>query len=466
MNHATNAGVSLWSDDISARPPVAGIDRVPDGRGLTDRDWDVVIVGAGYSGLWTAYYLLDHDPGLRVAIIEREFVGFGASGRNGGWCIGELAAGYDKLARAGGHVGALAQMRAMFDSVDEVGRVTAAVGIDCDYAKGGSLRLARTAAQFARQHDEVQHLTLLGFTTDDVRLLDTREATSMMASPGVRGGLFFAHAAALHPGKLVRGLGQVVAQRGAALFERTAARFIEPGRVGTDRGLVRAAVVVRATEGYTRDLRGQRRSIVPWYSLMIATEPLPDHVWGSIGLQDRQTFTDDRRLVIYGQRTADNRIAFGGRGAPYNFGSRIDPSVESGSATHDLIAASLRELLPQVANAEITHRWGGVLGIPRDWFPSVGFDRGSGLGQLGGYVGEGVAAANLAGRTLADLIVGADTERATYPWVHHRSGRWEPEPLRWLGINAVLRAVAYADRSENRTDRPSRIGELTDRLLK
>ena len=457
---------SLWNDDSLG----AGEQRVSAGRTggfdlKDDLEWDVVIVGAGYSGLWTAHYLLDHDPELRIAIIEREFAGFGASGRNGGWCIGELAAGYDKLAAASDTAGALALMRAVFDSVDEVGRVAAASGIDCDFSNGGALRLARTAAQLARQHEEAEHMRSLGFTDDDFRLLDAGEATAMMASPGVRGGLFFAHAAALHPGKLVRGLADLMVGRGVALFEQTAARAIEPGRVLTDRGIVRAPVIVRATEGYTRDLRGQRRSLVPWYSLMIATEPLPDDVWDSIGLHDRQTFADDRRLVIYGQRTADNRIAFGGRGAPYGFGSRIDASVESGSGTHDQIAASLRELLPQVADAKITHRWGGVLGIPRDWFPSVGFDHATGLGQLGGYVGEGVAAANLAGRTLADLIVGADTERTTFPWVHHRSRRWEPEPFRWLGINAVLRAAAYADQAEARSDRPSRVGKMTDRLL-
>lgn len=461
MNHAKDAGASLWSNDIPVRHGDDQFDRarVPDG------DWDVVIVGAGYSGLWTAHYLLDHDPRLHIAIIEREFAGFGASGRNGGWCIGELAAGYDKLADAGGRAGALALLRAVFDSVDEVGRVAAAAGIDCDFAKGGSLRLARTAAQLARQHEEIEHMTSLGFTEDDLRLLDANEANSMMSSPGIRGGLFFAHAAALHPGKLVRGLAELVTTRGAVLFERTEARSIESGCVVTDRGTVRARVIVRATEGYTRDLPGHRRSLVPWYSLMIATEPLPDDVWNSIGLHDRQTFADDRRLVIYGQRTADNRVAFGGRGAPYGFGSRIDPSVESGSGTHDLIAASLRELLPQVEEAKITHRWGGVLGIPRDWFPSVGFDRTTCVGHLGGYVGEGVAAANLAGRTLADLIVGADTERTRYPWVDHRSRRWEPEPFRWLGINTVLRAAAYADHAENRSDGRSRIGKLTDRLL-
>ncbi len=463
MNHAKIADASLWNSD----PPSRRENRPPDGAQVKDSDlngeWDVVIVGAGYSGLWTAHYLLDHNPALRIAIVEREFAGFGASGRNGGWCIGELAAGYDKLAAAGAAASALALMRALFDAVDEVGRVTAAAGIDCDFAKGGALRLARSAAQLTRQHEEVAHMTSLGFSADDMRLLDANEATSMMASPGVRGGLFFAHAAAIHPGKLVRGLAESVVTRGVSLIEHTAATAISERSVTTDRGEIRAPIVVRATEGYTCDLPGLKRVLVPWYSLMIATEPIADDVWKEIGLHGRQTFTDDRRLVIYGQRTADNRIAFGGRGAPYSFGSRIDPSVESGSEAHQLIIASLHELLPQVADAKVTHLWGGVLGIPRDWFPSVGFDRDTGLGHLGGFVGEGVAAANLAGRTLADLITGADTERTTYPWVNHRSRRWEPEPFRWLGINAALRAAvlrrpnriqAGQTQSSRQTDRP------------
>ncbi|HUF99635.1 MAG TPA: FAD-binding oxidoreductase [Ilumatobacter sp.] len=453
---------SLWFD--TADQPAPSVSPLA-ADAVTKLDADVVIVGAGYSGLWTAHYLLDHDPTLRVVIIERDVVGFGASGRNGGWCIGELAAGFDKLAAAGGATSALALMRAMFDAVDEVGRVVAAAGFECDFRKGGALRLARNSAQLTRQHDEVAHLHSIGFSDDDMRLLDATEATAMMAAPGVRGGLFFAHAAALHPAKLVHGLAASVRARGAAIFEHTAALSIEPGRVVTSGGDVRGRVVVQATEGYTRDLAGQRRSLLPLYSLMIATEPLPAETWSDIGLADRPTFTDDRRLVIYGQRTADDRIAFGGRGAPYRFGSRIDASIEARSRTHDLIAASLRELLPQTASAEITHRWGGVLGVPRDWFPSLGFDRATGLARLGGYVGEGVAAANLAGRTLADLVVGADTERTTYPWIDRRLRRWEPEPLRWLGINAALRGVAVADRAEQRTDRPSRVGALADRLL-
>ena len=171
-------------------------------------------------------------------------------------------------------------------------------------------------------------------------------------------------------------------------------------------------------------------------------------------------------MVIYGQRTTDDRIAFGGRGAGYGFGSRIDPAMERGSENHDRIEATLRQLLPMLGDAAITHRWGGVLGVPRDWRPSVGFDRATGLAWAGGYVGEGVAAANLAGRTLADLITGTPSDLTTLPWVDHRSRRWEPEPLRWLGINGSIKLAARADDAEARSGsgRPSRLGAAIDRL--
>ncbi|MGE5210474.1 MAG: NAD(P)/FAD-dependent oxidoreductase, partial [Acidobacteriota bacterium] len=233
----------------------------------------------------------------------------------------------------------------------------------------------------------------------------------------------------------------------------------------TDHGVVRADVVVRATEAYTRDLPGMRRALVPLYSLMVATEPLDAAAWDSIGLRRRETFADDRRMVIYGQRTTDDRIAFGGRGAPYRFGSGIDPATESRSDVHDRIAAALVELFPQLAGVEITHRWGGVLGVPRDWRPSVGLDRSTGLAWAGGYVGEGVAAANLAGRTIADLVVRPDSELVALPWVQHRSRRWEPEPLRWGAINGVRRLARWIDDREGDRGRTSRLASVLDRIV-
>lgn len=452
--------LSLWLDDhpgsLDPRPPLAG-----------DTQVDVAIVGGGYTGLWTAYYLLRLDPTLRVLVIEKEIVGFGASGRNGGWCIGDLAAGPDRQERVAGNDAARRLLTEVFDSVDEVGRVGEREGIDCRFAKGGTIRLARTTAQLERQRAEVSHhQSAFGLTDDDLRMLDADQARAHLNATDVLGGMFFAHAAALDPARLVRGLGEVVERLGGTIVEQTAAIAIEPGRVRTDLGTVQADIVVRATEGYTSTLDGHGRTLSPLYSLMVATDPLSDDVWAEVGLSERQTFADDRHMVIYGQRTADGRIAFGGRGAPYGFASRIDPAIEQRSRVHDRIVESLVQLLPVLEGVGITHRWGGVLGVPRDWYPSVGLDRASGMAWAGGYVGEGVSPANLAGRTLADLITGTDSPRIDLPWVGHQSRKWEPEPIRWLAINGALQVMGQADRSESRSGRESTLAKLMWKLMR
>jgi glycine/D-amino acid oxidase-like deaminating enzyme len=228
--------------------------------------------------------------------------------------------------------------------------------------------------------------------------------------------------------------------------------------------VVRAAHVVRATEGYSPALPGLHRAIAPVFSLMIATEPLGAEVWDQIGLARRETFSDFRNVIIYGQRTADDRLAFGGRGAPYHFGSRVRPRFDRDPAVFAKLERVLGELFPAIAGVGVTHRWGGPLGIPRDWCASVGLDRSTGLAWGGGYVGDGVGTSNLAGRTLADLILRRDTELVRLPWVDHRSRAWEPEPLRWLGVNAALRLALLADRIEARTGRPSRAAAILHRL--
>jgi len=198
---------------------------------------------------------------------------------------------------------------------------------------------------------------------------------------------------------------------------------------------------------------------------MLATEPLPDEVWAQIGLRARETWNDLRHLVIYGQRTADGRMAFGGRGAPYHFGSRIRPENDREPAVFAALREVLVDAFPVLRDAAVTHTWGGPLGIPRDWCASVGLDRATGLAWAGGYVGDGVATTNLAGRTLADLVLERDSALVHLPWVGHRSRRWEPEPLRWLGVTASLRMMAAADAEEVRTGRPSRRAALLARLL-
>jgi glycine/D-amino acid oxidase-like deaminating enzyme len=437
-----------------------------------DLDVDVAVVGGGFTGLWTAYYLAEADPSLRIAVVEAEVSGFGASGRNGGWCSALFPASLDKVAhlRSGrrgspDREGALALHAAMRETVDEVGRVVEAEGIDAHWAKGGTISVARTRAQLARAREEVAQARRWGLGEDDVRLLAGHEARGLLAATQVRGATYTPDCAVVHPARLVTGLADAVERRGVTIFERTPATSLEPHRVRTLHGDVRADVVERATEGYTRTLRGRERELVPVYSLIVATEPLPRGVWERIGLRRRESFSDHRHVIIYGQRTGDGRLVFGGRGAPYHFGSAIKPGFDRDDRVFAMLRQTLNELFPVLESVRITHRWGGALGIPRDWCASVGLDRASGLAWAGGYVGDGVGTTNLAGRTLRDLVLGHDTALTRLPWVGHRSRAWEPEPLRWLGANAGLRAMRLADVEEGVTGRPSAIARVVGPLM-
>jgi glycine/D-amino acid oxidase-like deaminating enzyme len=456
--------LSLWWEAI----PVP----LPPRPALTeDLDVDVCIVGAGFTGLWTAHALVQADPSLRIAVLEREVAGFGASGRNGGWCSALFATSDAALARQHGPDAMQAMRRAMQETVDIVGASAASEGIDCQFVKGGSIDLVRSEAQRARAMDEVDESRALGFTENDLRWLGPDEARDVIGATGVLGATFTPHCAVVQPALLARGLADAVERRGVHLYEHTEVLSIDAGVAGdppsvrTRGGTVRAEYVVRATEAWTPTLPGLERTIVPVYSLMVATEPLGAEFWAEAGLDHRTTFADHRHMIIYGQRTADDRIAFGGRGAPYHYGSTISPRFDSEPAVHELLRRTLAELFPQVADARFTHAWGGPLGIPRDWHSSVGLDRATGLAWAGGYVGDGVSTTNLAGRTLADLITGADTALTRLPWVGHVSPRWEPEPLRWLGVNAGLWTMKLADRSEGRRGRPSRLAGTMGRLL-
>ncbi len=449
-------GLSLWLDTVDEpldrRPALAG-----------DTDADVAIVGGGYTGLWTAYYLVAADPTLRIVVLEAEIAGFGASGRNGGWCSALFPASKAALARAHGRGAALAMTRAMHNSVDEVGRVAAAEGMAIDWAKGGTLAVATRASHVDRLRAEVDDAHEWG--NADVEWLSGSEAHAALAATGVLGASYTPHCAVLHPARLARGLARVVEGRGVQIAEGTRVTELRDGAAVTMHGTVRADVIVRATEAYTPLLPGQRRTVVPLYSLVIATEPLPPAFWDEIGWRRRETLTDGGHLIIYAQRTADDRIVLGGRGAPYHFGSKVRPEFDLDDDVHAALQQRLYELFPSARDARVTHRWGGPLAAPRDWHASVGLDRRTGVAWAGGYVGDGVSTSNLAGRTLADLITGAASDLTGLPWVGHRSRRWEPEPLRWLGVNGSLRLMASADKAEARSGRPARRAAIVNRLL-
>ncbi len=449
---------SFWletcDDDLTPRDPLPG-----------DLDVDVAIVGGGLTGLWTALYLRELAPDCRVAVVESEVCGFGASGRNGGWCSALFPTSLDHLAVLAGRQAAVAQHRAMIDTVGVVGAEVERLGIDCHWAQGGTVTVATNPAHVERLRAGVDERRRWGFKESDDRWLSPAEMAERVRPVGGIGGAYTPHCASVQPARLVRGLARAVERAGAHIYEGTRVTGIEPGHLSTTHGTVRATTVLRCTEGYTAGLPDRRRRVLPIYSLMIATEPLADHVWDRIGLAERETFSDGRHLLIYGQRTADGRFAFGGRGAPYHFGSAISDAFDRDPSVFDDLTDVLRRLFPPLADARITHRWGGPLGVPRDWTASVALDRSSGLGAAGGYVGDGVSTTNLAGRTLADLVLGRDTDLVRLPWVGHRSRDWEPEPFRWAGVNLGRALAGATDRREARTRRPARtLAGLLERL--
>jgi glycine/D-amino acid oxidase-like deaminating enzyme len=453
----TRVSPSFWWDAVGGPPPL----RDPlDG----DLEADVAIVGAGYTGLWTAYELCRASPGLRVVVLEREFAGFGASGRNGGWLSGLLAGSRERYATKGGRGGVIAAQRAMFAAVDEVARVCAEEGIECDLVKSGTLSVATTQPQLARLRTELAYEREWGFGEEDYRLLDAAELAGRVRVRSGLGAVFSPHCARIQPVRLVVGLAAAVERAGATILEGTPVVAIEPGRVTTERGTVRARWVVRATEGYTAGLPGMRRELVPLNSAMVVTAPLDEATWAKLGWASSETMVDSAHVYCYLQRTADGRIAIGGRGRPYRYGSRSDHAGEIPTETVTQLRERLDVLFEAGAGFEIERGWAGVLGVPRDWCSSVGADPASGLCWAGGYVGDGVSTSNLAGRTLRDLILGRDTELTRLPWVGRRSRRWEPEPLRWLGIQAAYGAMRLADRAEARSGRSSRLAALADRI--
>ncbi|MER7395319.1 FAD-dependent oxidoreductase [Streptomyces sp. NPDC000151] len=442
------------SHDLSPRPELRG-----------DVEVDVAIVGAGFSGLWTAFYLQQADPSLRIAVLEAETAGYGGSGRNGGWCSAIFPTSWGRLAAGHGPDAVHRLQQAMNATVDEIGHVSTTEPLDCDFTKGGYVALARNRAQLLRAHAEIAEARRWGFDDEQLRFLDASEARALAPATNVLGATFTPHCAVIDPAKLTRNLARVVEDKGVRIYERTAVTRIEPGRAVTPYGTVRARHVVRSTEAYTGSLQGHRRTVAPVYALAVATEPLPEPVLAELGMDTRPAFNDLRHIRIWGQRTASGRVVFGGRGAPYHLGSAVRPGFDRHDGIHAGLRHTLLELFPQLNGVQFTHRWGGPVAIPRDWHPSVGLDRATGLAWTGPYVGDGVATANLAARILRDLILERDTELTKLLIANHRSPRWEPEPLRWFGINAGLRVMNSADRSEARKERPSQRARLFSKLI-
>jgi glycine/D-amino acid oxidase-like deaminating enzyme len=433
-----NGHISHWFDEVPpSRPALPG-----------DRDADVCIVGAGYTGLWTAYYLKQADPRLRIVVLEARFAGFGASGRNGGWLSGLVPGDRNAMAKQYGRERVVAWQRALNEAVDEVIDVAAREGIDAGAVKGGTLEIARNPAQAKRLAASLAEERK--WDVDGIEPLTTAEAAKRIQFDGVVSAYYTPHCARIQPARLARGLADAVERLGVQIYERSPVTEIATGRATTKSGTVRAPIVLRATEGFTAALPGLRRRWLPMNSSMIATDPISSDLWASIGWDGRETVGDTAHGFFYAQRTVDDRIAIGGRSVPYRYASRTDVDGRVPERTIRHLSQVLHDVLPQVRDVPIAHGWCGVLAVPRDWESSVVLDRATGLGWAGGYVGHGVTATNLAGRTLADLVLDRQTPLTDLPWVCHRSRNWEPEPMRWLGVRGLYVAYKLADMHEDR----------------
>ena len=460
---------SLWLSQIPSLSPRPALKH--------DHSVDVAILGAGYTGLWSAYYLKSKRPDLRVAVFESEIAGFGASGRNGGWLLGELA-GQDSFLSL---VSAKERQQAhqlLHDIPSEVGRVILQEGVECDFVHSGALYIAaRYDEQCRRLKQEHQDLQGLGYSEQDYVWLNAEETKSRVNIPSANAALFSPNVARIHPAKLARGLANDCEQLGVEIFEHSPVRAWSKGQVELLNGVkVKCEWLIPALEAYGVSIKDApfswKRYQRPVQSAIIATEPLSKTLWSDLGLQNYEVFSDFSRIVTYGQRTADDRLVFGARGA-YLFGAALQHDPKLDRAAIDFRKGLLQTLFPQLEGVAITHAWRGNLALSRKFRPHMVLNQEHGFALSAAYGGDGVGASNLAGRTLSDLILGIDSVETNMPWVDKtgrfaKSKAWEPEPIPWLGYYALNAVSLYEDRllSEGKADTfPRKVADKTYRFL-
>jgi glycine/D-amino acid oxidase-like deaminating enzyme len=434
---------SFWLED-------AGEPLTPRPALLRCEDVDVAILGAGYSGLWTAYYLLRNNPGMRVAIVEREIAGFGASGRNGGWCSPRFPVSAGLMTKRWGAEAARSVLLALQSAVDEIRDVAERESIDACFRAAGTLTVARGEYQLPALRSSYAAYEELGMA-DRYKFLSPEEVAERVRITEVRGGLYTPDGASIHPGRLARGLARAVEALGGVIYEQTTVTGFEsglaPGLIAESGELRARKAIVLAGEAYLTRMPRLHRSLLPVYSLICLTEPLTDAQWAMIGWQNGENLASARNTVVYLTRTPDGRILFGSRGAPYQFDSQITDQQDRHMKTLALIQRSVLEWFPSLEGIRFTHGWGGPVGMPMDWTPAVRFSSQSRIGFAGGYTGQGVSTANLAGQMLAGMITGRTTGYESLPFAQRRSPDWIPEPMRWLVVRYMQSAFQRIDKA-------------------
>lgn len=459
------AAYSFWletcGDDLTPRPALQGSTTV-----------DVAILGAGYTGLWTAYYLLQANPSLKVVLVDKHISGFGASGRNGGWCTPHFTISPDEMIRRFGNDAAVSIEHVMHQTVEQIKHVVEKEKLDVDWAQNGALTMALWDYALPTLEEMMNTARSLGLE-QYYELLNKTETEKRLRIGDAKGSLLLKGAAVIHPGKLVRQLARRVEALGAVIYEQTEVTdFREkgpntPAQLITANGTISARLaIVLSGEGYLSQIKRMKRSILPTYSLISVTEPLSDEQWAQIGWEKRELVSSTKLSIDYLQQTADKRILFGSRGQPYRFGSSIKDEYDRHKPTHDMIGKLARSWFPVISNVTFTHSWGGPLGITRDFTPNFQFNQQTGIAGAFGYIGLGVSTTNLAGRILTDLIHEKGSELTGLPMVQHASPLWEPEPFRWIGVRYMQSALAKIDQRAEETGIAPNGKSLAERLFK
>jgi glycine/D-amino acid oxidase-like deaminating enzyme len=422
-----------WLDEAPPDPETAPLDG--------EAEADVAVVGGGYTGLWTALELKRREPGLRVTVLEAELVGFGPSGRNGGfletyWCA------LPRLRSRLGDEAALALARASEGALDAV----RGLGEDVWLREAGMLEVSAAPGQDEAVETAVRVAGELGVPERAVPL-DAAEVAERCRSPVFRRGVWFPDAATVQPARLVRALRRAALAAGVELHERSRATAIRPGVVATAQGRLRAPEIVVATNAWMTGWRPVRGRLTNFGSYVVLTEPVPE-LLAEIGWTGGEGIADGRMFLHYFRTTSDGRVLMGSGSGPVGPGGAVGGRFFEDEATVARAERGLRRLLPALAGARVERAWGGPIDVSGDHLPFFGTVPGARIHYGAGYSGNGVGPSWLGGQILASLVLGADDEWSRLPLVTRRSRRLPPEPVRYLGASAVRRAIMAVEEAD------------------
>lgn len=445
--HALTPGAqrSWWLRDALAReeprecPPLRA-----------DVNADVVIVGGGFTGMWTAYFLTQAKPDLGVVVLEQDICGGGPSGRNGGFASGwwdEL----DGLVTLYGAEAAVRACRAISSSITSIGEFCERNEIDAWYRRSGYMYAitARAHEALCKEMVELAHEVGAG---EELRELTPAEVQSRCESPAFHGGAFMRDGASVQPARLARGLRRVLLDRGVAIHEGTRVQKLDGTKAITTDGVVNAKHVVLAVNAWSTGWPQLNSRIVAWSSYIVLTAPAPERI-KDIGWTGGELISDFRTSLRYFRTTVDGRIAFGGGGGRAR--RAIDDAFTHDDRAVRETADGFRLMFPSFADVPIEDAWGGPIDVSPTHLPTFGRTGDANVYYANGYTGNGVAPSHLAGQVLADLITGADTDNLRLPMVNARPRPFPPEPFRSWGAAAIRRAMIAKETAEERGRRPN-----------